>query len=57
MKGYGFAKDKSKYNDKNISKRLSGKYNPGMLAARQKRFDHAKQSPTGALKNTSKRAI
>ena len=36
---------------------LSGKYNPGMLAARQKRFDHAKQSPTGALRNTSKRAI
>ena len=28
-----------------------------MLAARQKLFDHAKQSATGALKNTSKRAI
>ena len=35
---------------KNMSKNLSGKYSPGMLAARQKLLDHAKQSPTDAFK-------
>ena len=35
---------------KNISKNLSGKYTPGMLAARQKLLDHAKQSATDAFK-------
>ena len=42
---------------KNISKSLSGKYSPGMLAVRQKLLDHAKQSATDAFKIASKRAI
>ena len=36
--------------DRNISKKLSSKYN-------QKLLDHAKQSPTDALKTSSKRVI
>ena len=42
---------------KNIRKNLSGKYSPGMLAMRQKHFNHAKQSATDALKTALKRAI
>ena len=42
---------------KNISKSLSGKYSPGMLAVRQKLLHHAKQSATDAFKIASKRAI
>ena len=37
---------------KNISKNLSGKYSPGMLAMRQKLLDHAKKSATDTLKNS-----
>ena len=37
---------------KNISKNLSGKYSPHMLAAHQKFLDHAKQSATDALKTS-----
>ena len=53
MKVYGFlsfAKDMGKKIGKNMSKNLSGKYSPGMLAARQELLDHAKQSPTDAFK-------
>ena len=39
---------------KNISKNLSGKYSPGMLAMRQKLLDHAKKSAADALKTSSK---
>ena len=42
---------------KNISKCLSGKFGPGMLAMRQKLLDHAKQSATDVLKTFSKRFI
>ena len=42
---------------KNVSKNLSGKYSPGMLAMRQKLLDHAKQSATDVLKTVSKSAI
>ena len=42
---------------KNISKSLSGKYSPGMLALRQKLLDNTKQSATDAFKTDSKRAI
>ena len=42
---------------KNINKSLSGKYSPGILAACQKLFDHAKESATDALKTSSKRVI
>ena len=42
---------------KNISKSLSGKYSPDMLAMRQKLFDHAKQSATDVFKTALKRAI
>ena len=42
---------------KNVSKNLSGKYSPGMLAMRQKLLDHAKQSATDVLKTASKSAI
>ena len=37
-----------------ISKNLSGKYSPGMLATRQKILDHAKQSATDIFKTASK---
>ena len=49
-----FAKNTGKNIDKNISKNLSGKYGPGMLAMRQKLFDHAKKSSIDALKTSSK---
>ena len=42
---------------KNTSKSLSGKYDPGMLAMRQKLLDHPKQSEEDAIKNVSKRFI
>ena len=45
-----FAKNMGKNIEKFVSKRLSGKYS-------QKRFDHAKQSPTNALKTTSKKLM
>ena len=45
-----FAKNMGKSIGKNISKNLSGKYS-------QKLLHHAKQSPTDALKTTSKRVI
>ena len=60
VKDYGFlsfAKNMGKNIDKNISKKSSGKYSPGMLAMRQKRLDHAKQSATDGLKTSSKRVI
>ena len=53
VKGYGFlsfAKNVGENIGKNISKSLSGKHIPGMLAARQKLFDHAKQSAADALR-------
>ena len=40
----------SKNVGKNISKNVSGKYSPGMLAIRQKLLNHAKQPATNALK-------
>ena len=42
---------------RNISKNVSGKYNPGMLAVLQKVLDNAKQSVTDMFKTASKRAI
>ena len=45
VKGYGFlsfTKDMSENIGKSISKSLSGRYSPGMLAMRQKLLDHAK---------------
>ena len=57
VKGYeslSFAKNMDKNNGKNISKSLSGKYSPGMLAMCQKLLDHAKKSATDALKTSSK---
>ena len=42
---------------KNISKKLSSKCSPGILATHQKLLDHAKQSATDVLKTASKRAI
>ena len=50
-----FAKNMVKSIGKNVSKTLSGKYGPGMLAARQKLPDHAKKSATDALKTSSER--
>ena len=53
VKGYGFlssAKNMVKNIGKSISKNLSGIYS-------QKLLDHAKQSATDALKNSSKRVI
>ena len=50
MDFYFFAKNMDKFIGKNISKNLSGKY-------RLKLFDHAKQSTTDVLKNSSKRVI
>ena len=41
----------------NISKNLSGKYSPRMLAVRQKLFHHAKQFAADVLKASSKRVI
>ena len=42
---------------KNIGKSMGGIYGSGMLAMRQKRLDHAKQSAIDALKTSSKRVI
>ena len=42
---------------KNISRNLSVKYGPSMLAMNQKLLDHAKNLATNAIKNSSKRAI
>ena len=42
---------------KNISKNLSGKYSPGMLAMRQKLLDYAEKSATDPRKSSSKRVI
>ena len=53
VKDYGFLhfpKNMCKNIGKNISKNFSSKYS-------QKLFDHTKQSPTDALKTSSKRAI
>ena len=52
-----FARNMGKNIDTNISKNLSGKYSLGMLAMRQKLFDHAKKSATVASKTSSKRVI
>ena len=42
---------------KNISRNLSVKYGPSMLAMHQKLLDHAKNLATNAIKSFSKRAI
>ena len=42
---------------KSISKNLSGKDSPGMLAMHQKLLDYAKQYATDTFKTASKRAI
>ena len=42
---------------KTISKNLSGKYSPGMLAICKKLLDYAEKSATYALKTFSKRVI
>ena len=42
---------------KNISRNLSVKYGPSMLAMHQKLLDHAKNLATNAIKSSSKRAI
>ena len=52
-----FAKNIPKNKGKNISKNLSSKYGPGMLAARHKLLDYAKYSLADAFKTASKRAI
>ena len=60
VKSYGFlyfAKNIGDSIGKNVSKNLSGKYSPGMLAMCQKLLDHAKQSATVAFKTASKRVI
>ena len=60
VKGYGFlsfAKNMGKSIGQNISKSLSGKYSPSMLAMHQKLLDHAKKSATDDFKTTSKKAI
>ena len=60
VKGYGFlsfARSMGKNIGEKISKSLSGKYSPGMLAMRQKLLEHAKQSATDAIKTSSKRVI
>ena len=53
MKGYGFlsfARNIGKNIGKNIRKKLSSKYS-------QKRYDHAKQSATDALKKQQKQLV
>ena len=52
-----FAKNLGKNISKNITKNLSVKYNPGMLAMRQKLLHRAKRSAADALKTSSKRVI
>ena len=46
-----------KYIGKDISKNLSGKYSPGMLAMRQNILNHTKQSAADALRTSSKTVI
>ena len=60
VKGYGFlsfAKNMGRNMGTNISKGLSGKCSPGMLAMRQKILEHTKKSATDALKTSSKITI
>ena len=60
VKGYGFLsfdKNMGKKICKNISKNVSGKYSPGMLAVRQKLLNHAKKFATDVVKTSSKRVI
>ena len=60
VKGYGFlsfAKNIGENTGKNISKHLSGKYSPGMLAMHQKLLDHAKKSATNFIVNKSANRI
>ena len=52
-----FTKNMSKNIGKNVSKNSSYKYSSSLIAALQKRLDHAKQSGTDALKTDSSRAI
>ena len=46
-----------KSSGKNISRNVSVKYGPSMLAMHQKLLDHAKNLATNAIKSSSKRAI
>ena len=46
-----------KKSGKNISKKLSFKYSPGMLAVYQTLLDHNKKFSADAFKTTLKRAI
>ena len=46
-----------KNNSKKLSEKVSGKYSPGMLAARENLLDHAKKSVTDAIKSTSEKVI
>ena len=60
VKGYGFlsfAKNMDRNMGTNISKGLSGKCSPGMLAMRQKLFDYAEKSATDLTETSSKRVI
>ena len=60
VKGCGFlffAENMGKNIDNNISKNLSDKCSPGMLAMRQKLLDHARKSASDARKSSSKRVI
>ena len=43
--------------DNNMSKNLSDKCSPGMLAMRQILLDHARKSASDARKSSSKRVI
>ena len=54
---FSFAKHMSMNFAKSISKNLSGRDSPGMLAMHQKLLDYAKQYATDTFKTTSKRAI
>ena len=49
-----FAKNIGKSIGRKISKNLSGKYCPGMLAMRQKPLSHAKKSATDVYKTLLK---
>ena len=51
-----FAKNMNKSIDKNISKILSAKYSPRILAVRQN-LDYVKQSATDLIKTSSNRVI
>ena len=56
VKSYGFSSFVKSIGE-HISKNVSGKYNPGMLATCQKPLDRTKQSETDTLKTTSKQII